>query len=250
MDARTPKQARCRLAPAAALALGLLAGGVCAQTTPATTPASDMVTLYRCTDSRGQFSVRDTPCNSGERAQTIRMQRPVDPPPRVTSTAPTTATPAAPPAIQREVRVISVQPPRPMYVCVAPDGEEYVSEDAEGNPRWVPFWTTLYPVAGPRPPPHRPPGHGPRPPGLPGPPIPVPGPGPRPPHLAVPVAAGGTWVRDPCQRMPQQDVCRRLSDRRYEILRVYGAGMPSERRALDLEQQGIDSRMANDCPGY
>ena len=243
-----PARAR-RAARVAGLALACCS--VLAGAQDATTRAqggSDRVTLYRCTDSRGQLSVQDTPCQAGARQQTVQMQRPQDPPPRVTSTAAPEA--VAAPAIEREVRVVMVQPPQPMYVCTAPDGDEYISDDGEGNPRWVPFWTTAWGVAGPRPPhPPRPPLHGPRPPGPPtGPGL---GPGPRPSHpVVVPVAAGGTWVRDPCQRLPQQEVCRRLSDRRYEILRIYGAGMPSDRRALDLEQQGIDARMGSDCPGY
>ena len=61
------------------------------------------------------------------------------------------------------------------------------------------------------------------------------------------VPAGGIWVRDQCHELPQAEVCARLSDRRYEILRRYGSAMPSERRTLDLEQRGIDARMANDC---
>src|SRR5690606_36062083 len=57
------------------------------------------------------------------------------------------------------------------------------------------------------------------------------------------------WVQDPCERLPQEEVCAHLSDRRYEILRVYHAAMPSEREALDAEQAGIDARLARDCPG-
>ena len=69
-------------------------------------------------------------------------------------------------------------------------------------------------------------------------------PGPRPGPVFVP---GGGWVRDTCHPLPQEEVCARLSDRRYEILRRYGAALPSDRRTLDLEQRGIDARLANDC---
>ena len=65
--------------------------------------------------------------------------------------------------------------------------------------------------------------------------------------VAVP---GGTWVRDPCVRLPQQEVCRRLSDRRFEILRIYHAAMPSGRAELDREQARIDAQLASDCPGF
>ena len=63
---------------------------------------------------------------------------------------------------------------------------------------------------------------------------------------------GGTWVRDPCHPLPQEEICSRLSDRRYDILRRYGSAMPSERRALDLEQRGIDARLAvaGIAPGF
>ena len=64
------------------------------------------------------------------------------------------------------------------------------------------------------------------------------------------VVPGGTWVRDPCIRLSQDEVCARLSDRRYEILRVYHAAMPSQRTELDREQRQIDAHLADHCPGY
>ena len=64
------------------------------------------------------------------------------------------------------------------------------------------------------------------------------------------VVPGGTWVRDPCIRLSQDEVCARLSDRRYEILRVYHAAMPSQRAELDREQRQIDAHLADHCPGY
>ena len=33
----------------------------------------------------------------------------------------------------------------------------------------------------------------------------------------------------------------------HKILRRYGAALPSDRRTLNLEQRGIDARLANDC---
>ena len=61
---------------------------------------------------------------------------------------------------------------------------------------------------------------------------------------------GGTWVRDTCHQLPPQEVCARLSHRRYEIQRRYYSALQSERRELDLEQRGIDARLANDCGTY
>lgn len=127
-----------------------------------------------------------------------------------------------------------------MYECVSPDGEHYTSETSEGQARWVANWGYGYvwPRAGAggpdRPPPpgsSRPPPDRPRPPGM---------------GIGV-VPMGGSWVRDECHMLPQDETCARLSDRRYAILRRYNSAMPSERRELDLEQRGIDARMANDC---
>jgi hypothetical protein len=210
------------------------------------------VTIYRCVGPAGGLTLRDSPCEKGETQQTRTMQRPKDPPLRAEPPAPA----AAPRPVwdDRPARVVYATPPRPMYECVTPEGERYTSDNDEGNPRWQPFWTPVYPaypawpqggasVSGnvaigngnlsfssgsPTPLPPRPP-H------------------PRPPAHGVVLPAGGTWIRDRCHPLPQQEVCARLSDRRYEILRRYGNAMPSERRELDLEQRGIDARIGNDC---
>ena len=207
------------------------------------------VTIYRCTNAAGALTVRDSPCLKGEKQDVRTMQRPRDPAP-VARPASAPTTPATPVSDTR-VQVVYVTPPRPMYECVTPDGESYTSDDGEGNPRWVPYWSTGHAgwarngytssasVSGnvsigngtlsfqsgdPRPP--RPP---------------------RPGHGGAGYAPGGVWIRDTCHVLPQAEVCARLSDRRYEILRRYGSAMASERRTLDLEQRGIDARIANDC---
>lgn len=231
----------------AILASVATAGSAQAHGSPAAQPpAAPAVTIYRCVDDKGRLvALRDSPCLPGERQEVVRMQRPQDPPPgRVT---PTPVPVPAVPAPEREIRIVTVQPPQPMFECTAPDGRVYTSETGEGDARWVPQWAFGVPVWGPHP---VPPVHPPRPPG---PPVggpgrpPVVGPGPRPPHVVVPV--GGSWVRDPCQRLPQEEVCRRLSDRRFEILRIYHAAMPSGRAELDREQRVIDARLAADCRG-
>ena len=244
------RHAPIRLARLALLATAGLSPAAVAEPPKA---AGANVTIYRCVDSRGQLvALRDSPCRAGERQEVLQMQRPQDPPPRMATTQ-ANATPAAAPA--REIRVVSVQPPQPMYECTGGDGERYLSDSDEGNPRWVPYWTMGYPVVAVPPRPPRPPVRPPpvRPAGDPGPtPGPGPGPGFPPPrhHGPTLVVPGGTWVRDSCIRLPQDQVCARLSDRRYEILRIYHAGMPSERQALDREQAQLDARLANDCPGY
>jgi hypothetical protein len=58
---------------------------------------------------------------------------------------------------------------------------------------------------------------------------------------------GTAWIRDDCHALPQQEVCDRLSDRRHELIRRYNSAMQGERRDLELEQRGIDARIANDC---
>ncbi|WP_231472372.1 hypothetical protein [Pseudoxanthomonas suwonensis] len=236
----------------ASAALALLCACLPALAADAAGPAAGKVTVYRCLDGNGRLvALRDSPCLAGEKSEVVQMQRPQDPPPRPAVPAPAPTSGAESPV--REVHTVHLQPPRPMFECTAPDGTTYTSDDDDGNPRWVPLWTLGFPVAsrppvrppvvppggsGPSPRPPHPPGNPPRPPHPPG--LPQhPGP--------VPVMAGGSWVRDACVRLPQEDVCRRLSDRRYEILRVYHAAMPSGRAELDREQALIDERMASDC---
>ena len=64
------------------------------------------------------------------------------------------------------------------------------------------------------------------------------------------VPGGYTWIRDECHELPQPEVCSRLADRRYEIIRRHNSALQSEQRQLELEQRGIDARIANDCGNY
>ena len=223
-------------------ALLALALPVAASAADPPTQDASAVTIYRCSDERGRLvALRDSPCRDGEQQQAVRMQRPQDPAPATITASP--APIADPPP--REIRIVTVAPPQPMYECTAADGQTYTSDSGDGNPRWVPLWTVGHPLGvWPRPPPVRPPPM--RPPGGVAPPMPGPHP-PPPPRVVIP---GGAWARDDCVRLPQQDICRRLSDRRFEILRIYHAAMPSGRAELDREQARIDARMANDCPGF
>lgn len=196
------------------------------------------ITLYRCVDAQGKVTLRDSPCAKGEKQETRTFQRPVDPPPRPAArAAPRPPAPSKP----LEVRYVSVNPPRPLYECVTPDGERYTSDTDAGNPRWVPLWTLGYPgpyrtfrsegltVSTPvRPPPDiRPPTR---------------------PHPVYPaIYASGTYIADECHALPQQEVCARLNDRRYEIKRRYFNAMPSERAVLDNEERALLARMNSDC---
>lgn len=211
--------------------------------------AGAQVTIYRCVAANGTVALRDSPCLKGEQQEIRAMQRPQDPPPRPVVAAPAPAPPAAP--APPPTRVVYLSPPKPMYECTTPEGQTYTSDNDDGNPRWVPYGGaySAYPSwprsggsvsgnvsigngnlsfrSGDPPRPHPPGGGG---------------------HHPGPVLVpGGAWVRDTCHPLPQEEVCARLSDRRYEILRRYGAALPSERRTLDLEQRGIDARLANDC---
>ena len=192
------------------------------------------VTIYRCIGAAGKLTLRDSPCAKGETQEVRSMQRPKDPAPGALSVAKAAPPPVAPP--RREVQVIYRTPPRPMYECVTADGEQYTSDNGEGNPRSVPLWTLGYPMWS-----HRggSSGGGRRPPDD------------RRPHLPGVIVPGGyTWVRDECHALPQQEVCSRLSDRRYEIIRRYNSALQSDQHRLELEQRGIDARIANDCGNY
>jgi len=201
--------------------------------------AAQSVTIYRCIGPGNTLTLRDSPCAAGEAQETRAMQRPKDPPPGA-AIAPSPA-PAVAPAPAPVQVVVYRTPPRPLYECITPDGSRYDSESSEGNPRWVPLWTLGYRAWSHRSPSggvNRPPGQDrpqPRPlPGL----LPAQG-------MIMPV--GGTWVRDECHALPQQEVCARLLDRRRQIMRRYNSALQSEVNALRLEQRGIDARLANDC---
>ena len=209
-------------------------------TAPPPVPAQE-VRIYRCTSPSGKLTLRDSPCAKGETQDMRTMQRPRDPPPGRAAPAPAVTAKAAP---QREVQVVYRTPPQPMYECIDGEGKRYASDSNEGNPRWVPVWALGYPVWGrgdrvPHPRPVRPDWSS----------QPLVPPIRHGPHVgvAIPIPVGGSWVRDQCHPLPQQEVCARLSDRRYEIIRRYNSAGTSERRQLELEQRGIDARLSNDC---
>jgi hypothetical protein len=206
------------------------------------------VRIYRCVGSNGAVALQDAPCTKGQQ-QVIDMQRPQDPPPRMVSTDDVPAPAAAPQLPPREVRIVQTPAPQPMYECITEEGERYTSDTPDGNPRWVPTWTYAYAGGRPRPPGPRPtnPGNGP-PPGPPDgghrPPPPPPRPG-----GTVIVPYGSVQIRDDCHALPQREVCARLNDRRWDIIRRYNSALQSEREQLAREQRGIDARMDQDCGG-
>ena len=237
----------------------------------------DDITIYRCTDAKGQLTLQDAPCGKDKSQQTRRMLQPQGPP---TGAAPTarvplsqTTIPEAPPA------AIVLRTPQPMYECVRADGDRYASDDDAGNPRWVssdwtlddavPVYTsgivsraTATPVMGAgnsvrsasdgngapqlhfrNVPPAEPPS----------PPPPRPGHGHGHGHghgFGYGYSyGGGMWVRDECHALPQVETCSRLRDRREEIRRRFFNAQETERATLDKEERGINARLSADCGG-
>jgi len=222
--------------PVAIAALLLSAG-----TVPAA-PAADAVTIYRCTDTAGHLTLRDTPCAKNQKQQTRNMVRPKDAPPAPRS-APVRVRPVYVP--QSSEQTVYHAAPKPMFECATSDGTTYTSDTGDGNPRWVPLWTLGYPLAfpvtNPRPPPpggrgssitgggmqiDRQRGFGP-----------------------YSYAAAPVWVYDDCHELPPDEVCARLVDRRDAIRTRFFNAMPSERDQLRIEERGINARLGNDCGG-
>jgi len=212
------------------------------------------VRIYRCTDAAGKQTLRDTPCPRGQTQQVREMVRPKDAP-RVVRTP--SATPSPRPAPVVAPPVVYLAPPQPMYECMTDEGKRYTSENGDGNPRWVPFWTLGYPQHGRRfggdagrgtfrpapsesasigaPQQRLPPTSG-----------SASGNHPAP----WPVASGGgTWIRDACTMLPPVEACARLRDRRSAIRTRFFNAMPSERDVLRVEERMIDARLDNDCGG-
>lgn len=221
-------------------------------------PAADVL-IYRCTDAQGRVTLRDTPCAKGQQQQAREMLRPTDP-----RTAPGTpaASRSAPPSAPA-TRFVVVTPPRPLYECVTPDGERYTSDSGDGERRWEPVWVG-YPLPYARPRGHhggyptvaRPRTIDGRPAGLVFNNVGRPPPQPSRDRPGVPrqgypmtgvVYGAGVWVRDECHPLPQQEVCARLRDRRYELDRRYHSALQGERAMISDEQRGIDARLATDC---
>ena len=202
---------------------------------------SDEVRIYRCTDSAGKQTLRDTPCPKGQQQQVRSMIKPKDAPPVKRQDA--APAPAAMPEVAPPTQVVYLAPPRPMYECVTPDGKRYPSDDNAGNPRWVPLWTLGYQavrpttslgsnIGGPPPRPDNPT---------------------RPPRRDInwPVAmGGGQWIRDTCAMLPPAETCSRLRDRRKQLRTRFFNAMPSERDVLRVEERGINARLDNDCGGH
>ncbi|GAB1594778.1 DUF4124 domain-containing protein [Lysobacter claricitrinus] len=213
--------------------------------------ASGAVTIYRCTDARGQLALRDSPCHAGERQQVRTMARPTDPPPRVSVA---TVHPPAAPAYAAPRDVVYRTEPRPLYECTTPDGETYTSENPEGNPRWVPLWTLGYPIVVgvpvfPRPTPHG--GGG----GMvvqrPGSTMIGTGVGSgirhRPPPVELATVPGGSWIRDVCYSLPASEVCSQMRDRREALDRRWFSALQGDRDAIEREQRSLDARLVEEC---
>ena len=203
---------------------------------PARVTAQD-VTIYRCIGPGDTLTLRDSPCETGEKQQARSMQRPQDPAPvalpacetgstrgrglstRGAGDLPHAATSAVRMHQQRWRALHQRQQRRQPALGAAVE-------------RGLSRHGRIAAVAA-----------------CPGLIVPAIGTHPivriRQPGVVIP--AGGTWVRDECHALPQAEVCARLSDQRYELIRRYNSALQSERRALELEQRGIEARLANDC---
>ncbi|PNS08527.1 DUF4124 domain-containing protein [Solilutibacter silvestris] len=220
-----------------AIALLLLSACACAQA------AQNDVTVYRCTDARGQIELRDTPCLPSQHQQERQMLRPKDPPR-------STATPLATPAPRDTVREVHyvLRQPRPLYECSAPDGSSYTSESAEGNARWQPAWIAAPPW------------------GLVPPIVPLSGGASvsyhdrhtsiqvgggrqiRPVHPGI-AYGGGMWVHDSCAPMPQERACAALTQQRDDLRRGNVLRQPSEQARLDAQESSVNARLRDECGG-
>jgi hypothetical protein len=220
------------------IAIGCLCGAITSH--PASAQSSE-VRIYRCTDSAGKQTLRDTPCIKGQQQQVRAMIRPKD---AAAVKPPTPASlPASVPRDSASTQVVYLAPPRPMYECVTPDDKRYTSDDNAGNPRWVPLWTLGYSAVWPITSLGSNIGGAP----------PRPGDGARPPLGVInwPVASGGgQWIRDDCAMLPPADVCARLRDRRKDMRTRFFNAMPSERDVLRVEERTINARLDNDCGGH
>jgi hypothetical protein len=205
----------------------------------ATPVLSGGLTVYRCTDDAGRVALRDSPCPAGQREQAIDMKRPVNPPPAPVVQAQAPPQPVPPPA---GTRIVIVEPPRPLYECTTPDGERYTSDDAAGNPRWVPLWTLGYPATWRRnplgdrvgAPPPKPPRDGPGAPEL---------------HPAIGLAyTPGAWVRDRCVELPRAEACAMLRAQQRALRTQWFDAMPTRRAEITQEERRLRDRVARMCP--
>ncbi|MBS0214830.1 MAG: DUF4124 domain-containing protein [Proteobacteria bacterium] len=209
--------------PAVAIALSMLLACTSAQAVQ-----NNEVTVYRCTDARGQIELRDSPCPANQHQQTRQMLRPRDAPPGTPAAANTQATQGNVREV-REVRYVLRQP-RPLYECTAADGSRYTSESGEGNLRWQPGWIAAPPwgVRPPIVPLHARHGGG----------IGI--------YPGIAYSAGA-WVRDSCAPMPQERMCATLLQRRDDIRRRNVLRQPSEQAQLDAEESSINTRLHDEC---
>ena len=238
-----------------------------AAATAAPPAGADEVTLYRCTGADGRVAIQDFPCADGERQQLRTLQRPQDPPPQA-DPAISNATPAPAPE-PAPVEVIVRTPPRPMFECITPDGDTYLSDSGDGNPRPAPVWYPAGPWTAPGVPPGPRSASGRRAAGIASPGMST-SPGPRlttptrprdaappPPPRRQPghrhgypgfgYGYGGGLVRDECHRLPQARACSVLNDRRTEIRRRMFNAQPTERAELREEERDITARLNQDC---
>lgn len=174
-------------------------------------PAASQVLVYRCVDERGRVALRDTPCAKGERQETRTMVRPTPAPVRADAKPGAgdagAANPGSAAAAPTPPRVIVVREAAPAPVYACTTPDN--TTYTSDSPEGNPRWVPMW-------------------------------------TLGWPVPAG-TWIRDACRALPQAETCARLRDRRDAIERRFFNAMPSERARLEVEERGLDARLAADC---
>ena len=59
--------------------------------------------------------------------------------------------------------------------------------------------------------------------------------------------APGTWVRDPCVRLPQAQACAFLREQKRELRDEWFDAMPTRRAEVAEEERVLADRIARNC---
>ncbi len=211
--------------------------------TAASVSVAGDVTLYRCVGAKGAIAVQDQPCPKDAQQTVLKMQRPVDAPPRPQKIV---AAQAPPP----EVLVVRDRYPQPQYECTnAVTGETYLSDSGVPQSRVVPYWTLglsdgfsvrgeLSPSQALHPPPPL------RPPNQP------------PPQMPLHRGSHGRFfngfpgyatVQDNCVRLQRGEACDRLRDRDDALGKLIFNAQQNDRARYEREQKGLREQIREDC---
>ncbi|MEO5595937.1 MAG: hypothetical protein ABIQ97_02190 [Lysobacteraceae bacterium] len=206
------------------------------------------LTVYRCVGANNHISLQDHPCPKDTHQDVRQMLRPQDPPMRRAPAATANAI-AQSPVITREIRIVHVREPRPLYECRTFDGKAYLSRTGIPERRLVPLWVldygttfgnTFVGTSGGYREGYRDRGAslergqlGGR-------------------QQAVgnlAAFAPGVWVEDDCQQLPQDEVCQRVRDRQDRLGTLIFNAQPSDRAIYERERRSLVEQQRTDCGG-